>query len=361
MQVIHVCEWLVVLTALALVSTAAAQTDILVRDLTPEDEHDWSLTRRLSGISGLPRKHGVWPRIPEADTLKAGIELIAEVDGLVVGRVHLEAHHHPYCELVNLGVRPDYEGMGVATSLVREAVTRARSLGLRVMVLQEDLGGGTAHDIYERAGFLPATRGDMLRMVKLLDVPSVSMLLKRHAEPEFTSEPAPDWGERCQRLAWQAAPDDSVALYLFGGSCQFDSDGCQPVIGACEIADGTVDLAARLECATEAGKGKTVELLVTIENRADTPLEGCVRAMLLPNTEVAPDGPREPVPLTVEPGQEQTIAMPVRISHEFRCDFLRFGSYPSVPLTVEVCWERGSVLLSRAVKVKGDWDGRYPG
>ena len=361
MQVIHACEWLVIPAALALVSTAAAQTDILVRDLTSEDDHDWSLTRRLSGIAGLPRQHGLWPRIPEADTTTAGIELVAEVDGLPVGRVHLEAHHHPYCELVNLGVRPDYEGLGVATSLVREAVTRARSLGLKVMVLQEDLGGGPAHDIYERAGFLSATRGEMQRMVKLLDVPSVSMLLKRHPEAELTSEPAPDWGEKCQRLAWQAAPDDSVALYLFGASGQGDSDGFQPVIGACEVADGAVDLVARLECAQEVEKGKPVELLVTVENRADAPLEGCVRAMLLAGTEVAPGGPREPVPLTVEPGQEQTVALPVRITQAFRCDFLRFGSYPAVPLTVEICWERGSVLLSRAVKVKGDWDGGYPG
>jgi ribosomal protein S18 acetylase RimI-like enzyme len=356
-------ECLTILVAVLTASIAATQVPVHIREYAPREEYDYGLTRRLSGIAGIPRHHGHWPRLwDDADprTQNAGIDLVAEVDGLIVGRAFLEAHHHPYCELVNLGVRPDYEGMGVATALVREAITRARALGLKVMVLQEGLDEAEAHGIYEKAGFVRATRGDMQRMVKLLDVPLVSGLLKRCPEASFASEPAPDRGDRCWKLSWEGAPDDFVSLYLFGGSCQYDSDGFQPVIGACELAAGEVALAARVECAPEVAKGQPVELLVTVENRADSALEGCVRTVLLPDTELSGDGPADAVPLNLPPGAEQTVALPIRVTHHFRCDFLRFGSYPSVPLTAELCWPRGSVLLSRAARIRDDWDGSYP-
>ncbi len=364
MQEIHACCCLMLLVVLVAASQAAGQPDLRIREYTPSDSRDWDLARRLSGISGIPRDHARWPVLwDDSDPRRrdAGVELVAEADGLIVGRVRLEVHHQPYCELVNLGVRPDYRNLGAATALVREAITRARSLGFKVMVLQEALDDAPAQGIYEKAGFVRATRGTMQRMVKLLDVPLVSTLLSRNPQADFSSAAAPEQGEKCWRLRWQAAPDDFVALYLCGGSCQFDSDGFQLVTRACEFATKGVALKAEVEMAGEVRRGQTADMLVSVENRGAEVLHGCVRAVLLPDTDIGAEGPAKAVPLELAAGKRQTVAIPIRIKHEFRCDFLPFGRYPSVPITADVCWEEGSVLLSSAVKVQTDWGGAYPG
>ena len=363
MQVNCAYECLIILAALLIASAAAAQDRIEVREYTPSDEYDWQLTRRLAGLAGIPTRHGFCPTLwPEDDprTKRAGTELVAEVDGLVVGRTLLEAHHQPYCELVNLSVRPDYQGMGVATALVRQSIVRARQLGFKVMVLQEALHDAPAHGIYEKAGFVPATRGDMQRMVKLLDVPLVSSLLRTFPDAEFVSEPPPDRGEKWWRLSWYAGPGDYVALYLHGGSCQFDSDGCQPVIQACEFAGEGIALYAEARMAAEMKRGETSSLEVTLENRGDQPFSGTVRAILLPGTDLVGKAALQAPQVEIAPGEQETVALPVKVKHQFRCDYLPLGSYPSVPITAEVCWDRGSVLLSVAVKVKAFWDGEFP-
>jgi ribosomal protein S18 acetylase RimI-like enzyme len=350
----HVCACLSVLTTLLVTSLAVAQGEVKVREYAPSDEHDWQLARRLSGLASLPTDHGRWSPLwldSSPQGKGSGAELVAEVDGLVVGRVHLEAHHHPYCELVNLSVRPDYEGLGVATTLVREAIARARALGLKVMVLQEFLDEAQAHGIYQKAGFLPATRGEMLRLVKLLDVPLVSGLLKRAPQAEFTSKPAPERGEKWWRLSWNGGPQDFVALYLHGGSCQFDSDGFQPVFQAGEFTRDNVSLALEAEMTPELARGEVGDLRVTVKNLAKEPFRGVVRAVLLPDTQVEGDLSRRAPTVALGPGEQEEVLLPVKVTHDFRCDFLRFGSYPSMPMTAEVCWERGSVLLSVAVKV----------
>lgn len=359
---IHECLWL--LTALLVVSAVAAQERVEVREYSPSDDYDWQLTRRLAGLSGTPTRHGYWPPLwPEDDprTKRAGMEFLAEVDGLLVGRVLLEAHHQPYCELANLCVRPDYEGMGVAAALVQGAARRARQLGFKVMVLQEALEDAPAHGIYERAGFLPAARGDMQRMVKLLDVPLVSGFLRTFPDAEFVSGPPPDRGERWWRLAWHGGAGDLVALYVCGGSCQFDSDGFQPVIQACEFAHHGISLAAEADMAAQLARGAVSDMRVHLENRGTRPFEGAVRAMLLPGTEIDGQAALAVVPVALKPGEEQTVLLPVRVEYQFRCDYLPFGSYLSVPMTAEICWQSGSVLLSVAVKVVPRYGGGHPG
>ncbi len=364
MQVNDVYQCLTLVAGLLVVATAAAEDRVEVREYTPADEYDWQLTRRLAGLAGVPTRHAYWPPLwldDDPRTKRAGIELLAQVDGLVVGRVLLEAHHQPYCELVNLCVRPDYEGMGVATALVQESVRRARRLGFKVMVLQEALDDAPAHGIYEKAGFLPATRGDMQRMVKLLDVPLVGSLLRSFPDAEFVSEPPPDRGARWWRLSWHSGADDFVALHVRGGSCQFDSDGLQPVIQACEFAHNGVSLAAEADMSAEMAKGAVSDMRVHLENRGAAPFEGAVCARLLPETEIDGQSALGALAVMLEPGEEQSVVLPIRVKHQFRCDYLPFGSYLSVPMTAEVCWDRGSVLLSVAVKVVPRYGSGYPG
>ena len=272
------------------------------------------------------------------------------VDGLIVGRVILEAPYRPYCELVNLCVRPDYRGRGVATALVRESIRRARETGFKYMVLQE-YHDSAAHGIYEKVGFVNATVGEMQRLIKLLDVPLVSIFLQHHPNATFISEAAPEHGERRWRLLWRVG-DDYVALLLQGGSCQGDSDGFQPVVQACEFVRGGVGLVAGVETVPELARGEVADLVVALENCATEKFEGVVRAMLLPDTEVVGEFGASVAQIELEVGESATIRLPIRVHHEFSCDAQRFCSYPSAPFTVEICWEEGSVLLSAAVKVR---------
>lgn len=357
---------LVVLLVMAAVGRA--EQEIVVRELRATEEFDHQLCKRLAGLASLPRSHAVWPRLWDSpEEYRRHETIVALVEGLIAGRAVLEAPYHPYCELVNLCVRPDCRGRGVATALVRESIRRAREMGFKYMVLQEDKDAPEAHGIYEEAGFLPATVGEMQRLIHLLDVPLVSVFLTEHPDAAFVSEAADDIGERWWRLRWQAG-DEYVALCLHGGSCQFDSEGFQPVVQACEFARGDMALVARVEVDREVWRGGVppdemgaggyarprdpAELAVTVENRGAEPFRGVVRAVLLPDTEVVGDDASAAPQVEVEPGEAHTVRLPIRVRHQFRCDGQRLVSYPSAPFTAELCWEGGSVLLSAAAKVR---------
>jgi len=351
------------LTLVAVIAaTGRAQEEVVVRDLRDSEAYDHSLCRRLAGLESLPKRHGVWPRPQDPDQeLRGGVTLVALVDGLLVGRAILEAPYQPYCELVNLCVRPDYRGRGVATAIVRESIRRAREMGSKYMVLQECLEDTQARGIYEKAGFLNATVGEMQRLIHLLDVPLVSAFLQDHPDAEFVSEPATDFGERWWRLRWEA-DREHVTLYLHGGSCQSDSDGFQPVVQACEFARGDLALSARVDMPKTVSRGELgqyrspqrglADLTVTVHNPGRTKFHGAIRAVLLPDTEPVSEFAAAAPQIELEPGDTATVRLPIRVRPEFRCEGQRFNSYPSAPFTAEICWEGGSILLSAAVRVE---------
>jgi len=353
------------LVALA-VTAAASHRDkqVIVRELGLGEDFDHELCKRLAGLSGIPKQHAAWPRLWSSVQDLSGQTLVGSVDGLVVGRAILEAPHHPYCELVNLCVRPDYRGRGVATAIVRESIRRAREMGFKYMVVQEDKDSPAAHGIYEKAGFLNATVGEMHRLIHLLDVPLVSTFVHDHPDADFVTEAAPEFGERWWQLLWRSG-NDHVALFVHGGSCQFDSDGLQPVVQACEFVCGNAGLMVKAEMVTEVRRGEMVELregklvrnelaelAVVVENCGAQSFTGMVRAVLLPDTDVVGELATSVPQIKLEPGESTTIRLPIRVRHEFICDAQGVCSYPSAPLTAEICWEGGSILLSVAVKIK---------
>ena len=330
----------------------ALSVDLKVRGLQPTEEFDHNLCRRLAGEAALPGKHGVWPVIwPDPDEYRRHETLVAVNNGLIVGRAILEACYHPCCELVNLCVRPDYRNMGAGTAIVHEAMKRARSMGFKYMFAQEYLHDAQAHNIYAKAGFLMATKGDMQRLIRLLDVPVVSNFLALHANATFTSEPATQLGDRWWRLSWREG-ESTVALYLHGGSCQGDSDGFQPVVQAFDLTDGGMSISASAEASEkEMVRGETVsKVTMIVQNRTDKAFSGVVRAVLLPETEVAGE-PAATVAVKLAARERREVDIPIRVTGRFDPDTTGFLSYRSMPLTLELCWEEGSVLLSVAVKV----------
>lgn len=86
-----------------------------------------------------------------------GVQLVAEVDGIVVGTVLLMRHSHPLeahrAELADLVVHGDYQRQGIARRLVEESRAYAASMGIEIL----EIGcraGTVAEKVYPRLGFL---------------------------------------------------------------------------------------------------------------------------------------------------------------------------------------------------------------
>jgi GNAT superfamily N-acetyltransferase len=94
-----------------------------------------------------------------------GAVLVAERGGEVIGVCqlivfrHLQAGGGLCAEIESVHVHPDHRGSGVGTSLVREAVARARALGCYRVQLTSNARREDAHRFYERLGFSPSHVG----------------------------------------------------------------------------------------------------------------------------------------------------------------------------------------------------------
>ena len=83
-------------------------------------------------------------------------QLVAEVDGIVVGIVSLVRRDHPLqihrAEIAGLVVHPDYQGWGIARKLVTACRQQAQSMGIQILEIS-CRGGEPAEQIYPKLGF----------------------------------------------------------------------------------------------------------------------------------------------------------------------------------------------------------------
>jgi hypothetical protein len=98
------------------------------------------------------------------------------------------------------------------------------------------------------------------------------------------------------------------------------------------------------------GSGRA-EVRFSVRNSGDTELAAGVRGLLLPGFEAPDQGDAALPELRVPPGGVGEASFVVAVQPSFSRDALRYVSYPSVPLTAEVCWDGGSVLLSAAARI----------
>ena len=88
---------------------------------------------------------------------KDGIQLVAEVDGKVVGTLILTRNWHPFeahrAELTTLIVNGEFQGRGISHRLVESIHAHARSMG--VEILEVGCRGGTPEEkVYPQLGFI---------------------------------------------------------------------------------------------------------------------------------------------------------------------------------------------------------------
>jgi GNAT superfamily N-acetyltransferase len=95
----------------------------------------------------------------------SGAVLVAELDGEVVGVCQLVVFRHVQvrgglcAEIESVHVHPDHRGRGIGSVLVRDAVSRARTLGCYRVQLTSNRARTEAHHFYERLGFEPSHVG----------------------------------------------------------------------------------------------------------------------------------------------------------------------------------------------------------
>jgi amino-acid N-acetyltransferase len=83
--------------------------------------------RTISGLIGLYVADGtLLPRTPEFVAERIIDFLVSEVDGRVVGCVHLDEYSPSLVEVRSLAVDPDHQGRGIGTALVNAAEELAR-------------------------------------------------------------------------------------------------------------------------------------------------------------------------------------------------------------------------------------------
>ncbi|WP_410674754.1 GNAT family N-acetyltransferase [Amycolatopsis sp. cmx-4-68] len=95
-------------------------------------------------------------------------EVLVAVDGEVLGTVTVVRPGSPYAEISRpgelefrmLAVAPSARGRGIGEALTRAVLDRARTLGVRKVVLSSLAGMRSAHRLYERLGFVRLTERD---------------------------------------------------------------------------------------------------------------------------------------------------------------------------------------------------------
>lgn len=257
--------------------------------------------------------------------------IVARLDGVVAGRCILDAVWYPLAELENVEVVPASRGRGVGSALVREAARRAAEQGFLAIHAQTFHDETDAHRLYARHGYLPATRGEMLRVWRFLNLPVLAHFQYQHPFALFDSAPA---GPGEHLLRWHDPhTDDELAVTLTGGSCQSDSRGLAPSVSALRLRSGETRLAASVTPSADCRACDDLTLTLRLVGEG-APLEGGFRIGLNPGFHRAGDHPGgERLSLSSGEGLERTLAF--RIGPEFQADLLCIGSYLSVPVTVD--------------------------
>ena len=101
---------------------------------------------RLRDVASRAREAEVW---------------VAEIDGQVAGAVTRTPLGSPWREIARddeaefrmLAVDPDFQGRGVARSLVAHLISLARENGDRAIVMSSEAGMAKAHSLYDSLGF----------------------------------------------------------------------------------------------------------------------------------------------------------------------------------------------------------------
>ncbi len=332
------------------------ESNIVLRPSYPADRPRAMAVQWSVGWAEAPIRH---LSLPEADAEWQARhyfeEIVAEVDGVIAGRVGLEAFSPPFAELVNLSVRRDYRRMGLGQKLARACREEAARRGFSFLFLQTEIDNTAAHRLYTGLGLVPTAHGKMLRMLQPLDYPLLSEFCETHPLNQYSCTPIPDT-VRAWNLEWHAyVTADYVRLRLEGGASKSDSDGIGPALTGCDwrINEGErmLSLAIEREDVHDIEPGDHIELTLRVHNGGER-LEGGLFQMILPPG-VSVTGPAtnaaQVLRWEVAPGETVTQPVTVQIHPAYDAGVLWHLNYGSLSACVEAYWEGHRALLSTSL------------
>src|SRR5436309_1230799 len=121
---------------------------VTIRTASPDSAQ---LRLRIGGRAAGPDEWDQWSEEP-------GHDLVALIDGRVVGGVHVSLVSRSEAWLENLRVLPDAQGRGIAAQLVKEAEAVARRYGAAMARTAIPAHEYAAQAVAERGGYKPSLR-----------------------------------------------------------------------------------------------------------------------------------------------------------------------------------------------------------
>ena len=298
---------------------------------SPSSRHGEELIRSRYGPEVADHSFE-WPQTGVTHENFRDTVIVSLIDGVVAGRAILDAVFYPLAELENLEVSPPFRGRGVGSDIVRYAIETASRAGFLAIHAQTDNDNITAQRLYAHHGFMPATRGKMLRVWKFLNLLALSQFLHAHPMALLESSKVSD---REHVLRWRdTGSDDELAVTIRGGSCQSDSNGLGPEVSVIRLRSGSVKLTATLDGDSSVHVGGTFSIRIVLKNEGNSELTGGFRIGLNPGFRIATDYPGGER-FSISPGATVERSAAVALESDFPIAILGICAYPSVPITVD--------------------------
>lgn len=274
--------------------------------------------------------------------------IVSRIDGVVAGRAILDMAFYPLAELENLEVSPPFRGRGVGNAIVRQAVEVTSRAGFLAIHAQTSKDNVSAQRLYAAHGFTPATRGEMLRVWRFLNLPVLSQFLYDHPMALPGSSRLSD---REHILRWfDTGSDDELAVTLRGGSCQSDSDGIGPSVVSLRLRSSPVRLTGTVTGDESVKIGGTCGVGITLVNEGDGMLTGGFRFGLNPGFRTASDYPGGER-FSIRPGAAVERTVEITCDADFPVATLGICAYPSVPITVDFLLGDNTFWLTTQARV----------
>jgi len=209
-------------------------------------------------------------------------------------------------------------------------------MGFLAVHIQTDLDNVAAHRVYAGQGFLPATQGQMLKLVRFLNYAALFHFLWEHPLALFECHAVEGSGPPLWELSWvNPIGGEKLAMHILGGSCQGDSDGFGPAVSSFLLKSGGAHLEARVRGPSAVSRGQTFDLQVEIANLAPTESSGACRLLLNPGFRPANASPGAVV-FSLNPRSTEVLSLPVEVLDTFNSEVLSICAYRSVSTVVEV-------------------------
>lgn len=275
---------------------------------------------------------------------------VARVGGVVAGRAILDMAFYPLAELENLEVSPPFRGSGAGSAIVRQAIETASRAGCLAIHAQTRNDNVNAQRLYARHGFMPSSRGEMLRVWRFLNLPVLVQFLHDHPMALLDSRRTSD---REHVLCWHdTGSEDELSVTIRGGSCQSDSGGIGPSVAMLRLISGVIKLMATLDVDPVVGFGGELSSRVTLINDGTDDLAGGFRFGLNPGFRTVGDYPGGEQ-FSLAPGAAVERDATIVLDPGFPIAVLGICAYPSVPITVDFLlgdhtfWLAGQTRITR--------------